>query len=145
MATIKGAPERVKRGLSGAATLLAIVMIVKGLDVMHPLDRSRYDLFYILFAATVPFMFYLSKDWRWDSRIGEYSYPIYVFHFAVAALFYKHTTADWMGEAVLGVTLAICTVYIHVIDRPVQRIRARIARRQPGEAPDLSLTVPVTP
>ncbi len=89
-------------------------------------------------------MFYLTKNWRWDSRIGEYSYPIYVFHYAVAALL-EARTAPWVGEAVLVITLAICTVYIHVIDRPVQRIRSRIARRQPGEAPDLSLTVPVTP
>ncbi len=139
------APERIKRGLSAAFTLLAVAMIFKGLDVLHNSLRSTYDLFYVLFAATVPFMFYLSKDWKWDSRIGEYSYPIYVFHYAVAALLWKHATAPWVGEAVLVITLAICTVYIHVIDRPVQRIRSRIARRQPGEAPDLSLTVPVTP
>jgi peptidoglycan/LPS O-acetylase OafA/YrhL len=140
------APEQLKRALGLICMLFAIVMIFRAYDTLQGSQRRTYDIFYLLFAATVPFMFYLTKNWKWDSRIGEYSYPIYLFHFTVNAIFWKSGDANWRGEVVLLITIGICTLYIYLVDRPVQRFRARlVSRSAPTRAPDLSLTVPVTP
>ena len=107
----------------------ALVLVFAGLDALEDHPRRDYDLFYIAFATTVPFQFFLTRKSRLDQKIGEYSYPIYVFHFAIAAVATQHVTEDWRGEVVLAATLALSALYLTFIDRPVQRLRARIAER----------------
>jgi peptidoglycan/LPS O-acetylase OafA/YrhL len=142
--------ERVKRGVCWVAAAVAIVLIFTAEKALHGHDRRDYDVFYVAFAVLVPFAFYLTKDWKFDSKLGEYSYPIYLFHFAINALFFTTTKPDdrmlfghWQGEVVLVVTIVVCTIYIQVIDRPVQRVRARIARRSRAQPrPPVAAPVP---
>lgn len=137
---------KLKRRLSATLTIGAVLIIVFGLDLLQGRERPAYDFYYLAFAFTVPFQFFLTRDWRFDKLVGEYSYPIYVFHFGVNALFYSYGDANWRGEVVLLTTIAVSALYIHTIDRPVQRLRARLARRQTEvEARSLSLTAPVVP
>lgn len=45
-------------------------------------ENSTYSyLLMIGFNCLLPFIFSLSKDSRWDSQIGQMSYPIYLVHF----------------------------------------------------------------
>ena len=129
--------ESTKRALSVGMCFLALIMIFKGLDLLRPEDRRTYDLFYVAFAATVPFQFWLTKSWRWDRLAGEYSYPIYVFHFVVNILWMEVMGERFHGEGVLVATLVVATLYIRLVDDRVQRIRSRIADRprEPGRKP----------
>jgi peptidoglycan/LPS O-acetylase OafA/YrhL len=143
-------PERVKLGVGWAAGAAAIVLIFTAEKALHGHDRRDYDVFYIAFAVLVPFVFYLSKGWKFDSKLGEYSYPIYLFHFAINALFFTTSHPDdrmlfghWQGEMVLLVTAIVCTVYIQVVDKPVQRVRKRIASRSRAEpVPPIAAAAP---
>ena len=45
-------------------------------DGAEDYDQIRLWIFYLLFTVGMPFLFILSKDIKWDSYVGEISYPI---------------------------------------------------------------------
>ncbi|HWT94988.1 MAG TPA: acyltransferase [Solirubrobacteraceae bacterium] len=121
--------ERDKRRAALAMSGLALGVILVGSAVLPGRIRPVFDLFYLTFAATVPFLFFLTRRWKLDQRIGEYSYPIYIFHFAIAAVVSELAIGGWTGEVVLVVTVVVSTVYLRLVDEPVQRLRGRLASR----------------
>lgn len=121
--------QALKVRLAGCVYVLAIAMVLLGLKFLGGKERIVYDIFYVLFAASVPFQFFLTKNWKSDSRIGEFSYPIYLFHYGVMIGFLNYELDPWRGEAVLAVTLALSALYIYVLDRPVQKLRRKIRER----------------
>jgi len=132
----------VKRGVSALMLLLGITLIFTGHVLLEDATREAYDLFYLAIAVVLPFAFHLTSDWRWDSRVGDYSYPIYLFHFVLASLMVAlGVPSTSTGPWVLVATIAVCTVFLQLVDKPLQRVRRRIAARgrapasRPGEAP----------
>lgn len=125
-----------RRRFELACLLLAAVLVLLGRDLMALLPLP-YDGFYLLFAALLPGLFAFSEGRRWDAWLGEFSYPVYLFHFALAQLLYWHGVPEgWAGELTLLSTLLLSAAYIYAVDRPLQRLRARIAagpgaRREP--------------
>lgn len=41
---------------------------------------TRGNVYLIFFFASLPFIFILTKDWKYDRYIGDLSYPIYISH-----------------------------------------------------------------
>ena len=66
-----------------AAALLPIAGFLSGLPITTDLDRPALWLFYLLFAASIPFIFSISMGSRIDRLLGDLSYPIYVVHWFV--------------------------------------------------------------
>jgi peptidoglycan/LPS O-acetylase OafA/YrhL len=127
-----GIRESRKRWISGIMLIVGIVMVFAGAGVLRTLPNDDYNYFYLGMAVVLPFAFYLTKDSKWDSRVGDYSYLIYVFHFGVSALLVAvGITLSSLGLWVLIVTVAISTVFLRYVDAPLQRVRRRIAARSP--------------
>lgn len=116
------------------------------LVAMFPLDREisaalgsvsawlfpRGHLLLYVLPILMPFVFALSKNWKWDRKIGELSYTIYIFHF----LAYHWTFTLFEGGGKFGYftsTQAIIayhaltmagTIALHVlIEKPLERLR----------------------
>ena len=64
------------------------------------LDRPELWLFYLMFAASIPFIFSISMRSRIDRFLGDLSYPIYVAHWFVIS-FVGHFS---------GTLLSICAL-----------------------------------
>src|SRR5262249_10852274 len=73
--------------LAIGATLICTVLIQQYVD---SLDNHK---FYILVVVALPALFDLSRRFRWDSWLGELSYPIYLAHLAVLSFGLIITTA----------------------------------------------------
>lgn len=118
---------RQRRWMQGGGVALALALVVGGRVVIYELDLAA-DVFYLLFALNLPLLFEFSAGKRWDAWFGEFSYPVYLFHFVAAQTIYMTALPEqWIGEATLLSTLLLSAGYIHLIDRPIQRLRARIA------------------
>jgi peptidoglycan/LPS O-acetylase OafA/YrhL len=96
-------------------------------------------------VAALPALFDLSRRFRWDSWLGELSYPIYLAHLSVLsfspiiakAVIGPTENANRLAFAATIVTVLISIAYVHWIDAPFERWRqARAARPKQERVPE---------
>lgn len=121
--------ERIKRVAIPQAVSIAALLLVVALIFTFSLFKfdlfARHMGFYAVFIAALPLVFRLTKDSRWDNRIGELSYPIYISHMLVL----RHAT--WAGRAwsfaTVGMSVLLAMVVVHFVERPIDAWRQRRA------------------
>lgn len=95
-------------------------------------DEKAGWLFVLIIGICLPFIFSATKSSKFDRWLGDLSYPIYVTHILV--LFGLIRNINWIGEkwqSLFGViaTLVVSILMVYVIDKPVDKIRQRIAKQ----------------
>jgi peptidoglycan/LPS O-acetylase OafA/YrhL len=83
--------------------------------------------FLLLLAAALPFIFQLTKDWRVDQWIGDFSYPIYIVHLLCYRLFSERGIASPLLK--LAFMLLCAFAIVIVVEHPLDRFRHRLARQ----------------
>lgn len=115
----------------GVCSLIGSVYFAGGaflFDGAEDYDQIRLWIFYLLFTVGMPFLFILSKDIKWDSYIGEISYPVYLVHgLIIGSLAPAHFSPSVRLILMLATTLAVSTALFVFVDRPVDRIRHALA------------------
>jgi peptidoglycan/LPS O-acetylase OafA/YrhL len=89
---------------------------------------GKQTLYYVFFALAIPFVFLLTKKSKWDYRIGELSYPIYLCHVIVAYFVSKITfLTNLLGEAlaVILVTVLLSAMLNKLVTLPLEKVRQR--------------------
>jgi peptidoglycan/LPS O-acetylase OafA/YrhL len=130
------------------AVLLPLVGYAARVQAIQDLDRPRLWVYYICFAASVPFIFELTRKAGWDRTIGNVSYPIYLVHPLIFTIFLASLGASpqlynvfgglyryglsWCLAALGCVIIAAYALHFG-IERPIDRIRARF--RRSGSSP----------
>jgi len=135
---------RLPISLAIGATLIGTVLVQQYID---SLDNHK---FYILVVAALPALFELSRRFRWDSWLGELSYPIYLAHLSVLSFGQIITTAvigpiedhNLLALGMAVATVLICIAYVHWIDAPFERWRQARATRTDQERAPASLPQP---
>jgi peptidoglycan/LPS O-acetylase OafA/YrhL len=135
---------RLPISLAIGATLIGTVLVQQYID---SLDNHK---FYILVVAALPALFELSRRFRWDSWLGELSYPIYLAHLSVLSFGQIVTTAvigpiedhNLLALGMAVATVLICIAYVHWIDAPFERWRQARATRSDQERAPASLPQP---
>jgi peptidoglycan/LPS O-acetylase OafA/YrhL len=86
---------------------------------------------YALIVLALPTLFELTKKMKWDSYIGEYSYPLYLWHYAFAVLIVYNQPAPTLLNGSIAMTLSLihAALVIHYVQMPVDKIRHRLYRR----------------
>ncbi|MFP5238959.1 MAG: acyltransferase family protein [Acidobacteriota bacterium] len=82
---------------------------------------------YPLLAASIPFLFQLTRNSRLDRLTGELSYPVYITHMLVLTGLRQFTSwgTDLPG---LVITLALSGLLYFLVDRPLDHWREALAR-----------------
>lgn len=103
------------------------VLIILLCEPIRLLLGNQTDTIYlIIFFASLPFVFHLSKQWRFDSKIGELSYPIYISHGFVILVYhyyFQFSTKSTMGWTTVVTTIFISILLNYLILRPIDRYR----------------------
>jgi len=94
--------------------------------------HTSYIAFLSLAACSVPVIYNLTKDWRWDRTIGELSYPVYLIHMPLLGA--CASLGIWKTPVALLLTVVLSVAAYHVIIRPVDRVRGRLVRTWPKSA-----------
>lgn len=114
----------------GTCSLIGSVYFAGGMflfDGPEDYDQIRLWIFYLLFTAGMPFLFILTKDIKWDSYIGEISYPLYLVHgFIIGSLSYLRFSPSVKLALIIAATLTISTALFVFVDRPVDRFRHKL-------------------
>jgi peptidoglycan/LPS O-acetylase OafA/YrhL len=114
----------------GMCFLIGSVYFAGGMflfDGSEDYDQIRLWIFYLLFTAGMPFLFILTKDIKWDSYIGEISYPLYLVHgFIIGSLNYLRFGPSVKLALIIAATLAVSTALFVFVDRPMDRFRHKL-------------------
>lgn len=102
---------------------------------LYPESKLQMNIFYFLTFISLPFVFQLTKNLKWDAAIGEYSYPIYITHEMVNDLLklFGMDRADHAGLNLL-ITIALSYLLIRWVSNPVERLRQVRVQKQNGPA-----------
>lgn len=78
----------------------------------------------ILFAASIPAIFDLTKNNSIDRVLGDLSYPVYILHFPIIIAFggYANQSNEFGGK-IAAITLFTAALALVAIDRPIDRYR----------------------
>jgi peptidoglycan/LPS O-acetylase OafA/YrhL len=125
------------RLLPAMSLAAAFVLIAGGLPAYYTWFFDM-DWFYLAFALCIPGIFIVSSNWKFDAALGEYSYPVYLFHYPVTIGVYMWLPTEWHGEFTLTITMLLATAYIQLIDKRIQAVRKDIARGRVRPAPPIA-------
>jgi peptidoglycan/LPS O-acetylase OafA/YrhL len=123
-----------------AAAMLPLAAFLCGLPIAKDLDLPELWIFYLLFAASIPFIFSISMRSRIDRLLGDLSYPVYVAHWFVisfvghfSGFFYRYVSYDYYREGDIVLVILAATVLHFVVERPIEAFRQRLSSAsQPG-------------
>jgi peptidoglycan/LPS O-acetylase OafA/YrhL len=108
-----------------AALILSILVALSFSYLPIPIV-PRMIGFYVLLMLGVPGIFSLTRKWKWDTFIGELSYPIYLCHIILLELVWKagshRTILAMVGAIVFSV------VIVRFVEAPIDRYRQRRVR-----------------
>jgi peptidoglycan/LPS O-acetylase OafA/YrhL len=87
----------------------------------------KYCLYFIFVFMALPFIFLLTKNWKWDRYIGELSYPIYISHMLVLICL---SAIKFPVIGGIGFELSICTIIFAMmlnkfITNKIEKIRQK--------------------
>jgi peptidoglycan/LPS O-acetylase OafA/YrhL len=147
-------PRLKKRGWMTRKTSIAITAFVFTYCVIFsllPFPRFQSLTLFVIFALSLPFLFQFQNSFRFDRKIGELSYPIYIVHMTVllpvSYLFDRikdipgYTGLD-MVLAVLVLTVIASIVLHRLGDKHIERLRDRVRGNSKANA---NLRIPTLP
>ncbi len=103
--------------------VLAYVIMVGALGIYFPafLVNHRF-LFLVIFAALLPTIFELTKDWRADRFLADTSYPLYLCHWPIVIVAWRWPHA-WPGMPATIMAIIYACGLVIFIERPIDRWR----------------------
>lgn len=123
--------------------------VLKGLWLLIPLlvvyyphaeflkEPVRVWVFYLIFWASLPFIFLISKNVKWDRWIGELSFPIYISHHFIMFLWRQYFFTNtqhmaWFGIACVVSSFLFAIVLYYTVVRPIENYRQKRIHAQLG-------------
>src|SRR4029079_19108006 len=92
-------------------------------------SMADFYLISLLCGPAIAVIFLGAKDWAWDRKLGDLSYPIYLTHLLIL---------DWASPRIsdpnalfvctLIGTLALSTALLVLVDWPIDRMRHRLTK-----------------
>jgi peptidoglycan/LPS O-acetylase OafA/YrhL len=109
-------------------TALAVVFVLFPLAAGNEYVADAYK---VALPLMLPAAFALTRDLRWDNKLGELSYPLYICHWALVR------PAEHFGRwapVVASLAAAGCAVLlVRFVERPVDAFRQRRLRQARDE------------
>lgn len=106
--------------------LALYVLLIGGLGLYFPAYLSDHRFaFLAMFAAVLPAIFDLTKDWKFDQFLADMSFPLYLVHWPtmfVAALI-PAPFKSWPGMLGVVASIALAAILVVLVERPIERWR----------------------
>jgi len=105
-----------------------------------PLDPEFvHYAFAALFAIALPFIFHVTKNSKFDRHVGELSFPLYLCHIVVHQICttYLRVPSTYQGFVYSALSLFTAYVAYRLVDKPVDRIRQRLAAVKAPSVPGI--------
>lgn len=112
---------------------LAVLPIIVWATFQLTSTKQTSPIIWLAFAATIPALFELTKDWTFDAKLGGYSYPVYLVHFLFCSAMIP--LGNFAGPAAFLLSAALSWILLTAVDEPIERWRQERARRSKVRTP----------
>jgi peptidoglycan/LPS O-acetylase OafA/YrhL len=119
------------------AALVGSIVEYGTLGLSHGSFNSFVYLF--IFAALIPYVFNLTRSWRFDRFLADMSFPLYLAHWSVAGVWasirdrFPPLWSEYPGIVPAIASIAAAALLVIFVERPVERWRqSRIAPAKVG-------------
>lgn len=107
---------------------LAVISLTIFLAVIDLNPLFKVIFYFAAVGMGLPFIFYLTRDSRFDRWIGEFSYPIYISHILIKYIFSVHLgfTGKFdpaYGWWVAGGSFLLSYILLYAVIYPIDKIR----------------------
>lgn len=85
----------------------------------------RAGMLLISVATSLPFIFLMSKDWVWDRKIGNLTYPLYISHILVTHWLSVIDVVEISSLLVLCVSFVFSVILNTLIEERIEKFRLR--------------------
>lgn len=114
---------------------LLLIVIIIGFEYIPIILELKKWGFYILLTILLPYIFIYTKSNKYDTKIGEYSYPIYISHILVATIINVMLKGLITSESILclftiAATLIFSFILLKIIIEPIEKYRAKRVAKQ---------------
>jgi len=121
--------------------ILAFVLAATGLFGYVPESLPWVEpVYFLVVAASIPFVFRYLKNNKADNQVGQLSYPMYISHLLVAAslnaLPFRLFRESWV---IVAATIVVSFLLDVTIARPIEKYRQGRVRRPAGKLIPLQL------
>ncbi|MBN1843264.1 MAG: acyltransferase [Deltaproteobacteria bacterium] len=117
---IKEYRRKYSLGLICWTTLLAVLVFYNEINEKFSLALLAFTMF-----LSMPLIFNLTKDSRLDRFLGNISYPIYIIHFLIIAVFEEYFEEEYPFILLLLAVFFASLVVYYAIEAPIDRWRQR--------------------
>jgi peptidoglycan/LPS O-acetylase OafA/YrhL len=115
----------------------ALVGSILGYQVLGlPHGRFNSFIYLFVFAALIPYVFNLTRSWRFDRFLADMSFPLYLVHWPVGSIamylrdYFLLPAPEYRGLVPAIASIAAAALLVVFVERPVERWRqSRIAPR----------------
>ena len=128
----------VRPNVLGAVGLVALIVLT-AIVAAPPISLSGFaarsytynQTILLLIAAACPFLMAFSDGRRWDSLMGELSYPIYLCHPLVYTVLRDHVVASPNRTTYFAAVFGFSALLLWLVVLPTDRYRRRFGARVP--------------
>ncbi|MBM4224230.1 MAG: acyltransferase [Gammaproteobacteria bacterium] len=110
-------------------TLGLLALVVLAIIGWQWLPTSLHLFVELLLICTVPWLFAGTRNWRTMEAVGHWSYPVYLVHTHVAAVFSAAMKIS-DGTVVIVISSLLAWALCNWVERPVDRWRQSLLRRK---------------
>jgi peptidoglycan/LPS O-acetylase OafA/YrhL len=108
----------------------ALVLSIVGYGLPGPSHDSFKSFVYLfIFAALIPYIFNLTRSWRFDRFLADMSFPLYLVHWPVGSLSifirdrFLLPPVEYRGLVPAIASVAAAALLVILVERPVERWR----------------------
>jgi peptidoglycan/LPS O-acetylase OafA/YrhL len=123
-------PNQILSQILSYAALALVLDSIAGYRLLS--DHLNPFIYLLIFAALIPYVFALTRSWKFDRFFADMSYPLYLAHWPVWLFIRDFMPVPWpeypgLVPAIASVAAAVALVIF--VERPIERWRqARTAR-----------------
>lgn len=95
--------------------------------IVEKLGEAAYWWCYAVTVFSLPLLFEVTKSWKYDRMLGDLSYPIYISHWFVIAIFFMlDQPMDKIYPLAIPLTILV-SVLLNLVQNKIDRFRHRLA------------------
>jgi peptidoglycan/LPS O-acetylase OafA/YrhL len=118
----------------------ALVGSILGFDMLGLFHGSFNSFAYLfIFAALIPYVFNLTRSWKFDRFLADMSFPLYLVHWPVGSIsiyireYFLLSLPEYRGLVPAIASIAAAALLVIFVERPIERWRqSRIGPAKAG-------------